>query len=290
MAKIVTIINFKGGVGKTTVAVELSTALARFYGKRTLLADLDPQASATFYVMEQKRWMAWKDTNGTTADLFAQQHRQFPMRKAIVADVIQEKATVPGFDLLPSNPDLVDVDLRLADFMGYTLLQRALDQVQHEYDYIICDCPPNFNPVTKNALWASDAYVVPTLPDFLSTYGISLLQRSVNKLFELTNYTTAFTGPVLGGIVLTRVRATKLHNYYSDQVGFDYPGQVFKQTISDSIAIASAADEHTPLSALKQPKGHTVDLQKQFQNLAEEFMTRINNIRSQYIAEMILSS
>ncbi len=290
MAKTITIINFKGGVGKTTISIELSTALARFYGKRTLLVDLDPQASATFYVMEQNRWVTWKGTNGSTADLFAQQHRHFPIHKAIVQDAIQDKAAVLGFDLLPSNPDLVDVDLRLADFMGYTVLQRALDQVHHEYDYIICDCPPNFNPVTKNALWASDAYVIPTLPDFLSTYGIALLQRSVQKLFAPASHTAAFKGPVLGGIVLTRVKATKLHNYYSDQVGFDYQGQVFKQTISDSIAIAAAADEHTPISALNPPKGHAVELQQQFQNLAGEFITRIYYLRSQYIPEMSLSS
>ena len=130
-------------------------------------------------------------------------------------DAIQDKAAVLGFDLLPSNPDLVDVDLRLADFMGYTVLQRALDQVQHEYDYILCDCPPNFNPVTKNALWASDAYVIPTLADFLSTYGIALLQRSVQKLFAPATHSAErrllqAPGPVLGGIVLTRVKATKV--------------------------------------------------------------------------------
>src|SRR5712691_5853889 len=152
MAKIVTIINFKGGVGKTTVAIEVSTSLARFYGKRTLLVDLDPQASATFYVMEQDQWTKSKSTNGSTYDLFAQQDGHFSIRKAIVQDVVKGKAPVFGFDLLPSNPDLVDVDLRLADFVGYTVLQRYFEQILNEYDYIICDCPPNFNPVTKNAL------------------------------------------------------------------------------------------------------------------------------------------
>src|SRR5260370_7541985 len=104
MAKIVTIINFKGGVGKTTISIELSTALARFYGKRTLLVDLDPQASATFYVMEQKQWLTWKDTNGSTPDLFAQQHRHFPVRKPIVQHSIHNKAPVLRFNLLPPNP------------------------------------------------------------------------------------------------------------------------------------------------------------------------------------------
>src|SRR5436305_12388082 len=82
IAKIVTVINFKGGVGKTTVSVEIATALARFYGKKTLLVDLDPQASATFYVMEQDRWAKWKSENGSTCDLFDQQHRSFPIRRA----------------------------------------------------------------------------------------------------------------------------------------------------------------------------------------------------------------
>jgi len=93
MAKIVTVINFKGGVGKTTVAIEISASLARFYGKRTLLVDLDPQASATFYVMEQDQWMQWKSTRGSTYDLFEQQYGSFPIREAIVQDVLKGKAS-----------------------------------------------------------------------------------------------------------------------------------------------------------------------------------------------------
>jgi cellulose biosynthesis protein BcsQ len=110
----------------------------------------------------------------------------------------------------------------------------------------------------------------------------------VPKLFASTNHTTAFTGPVLGGIILTRIKATNIHNYYCNQVRYDYPGQVFKQVISDSISIAGAADEHTPISALNPPKGHTVDLQQQFQSLAGEFINRIYHLRSQKIQEMSL--
>jgi len=289
MAKIVTIINFKGGVGKTTAAIEISASLARFYGKRILLVDLDPQASATFYVMAQDQWTQWKSTRGSTYDLFEQQHRYFSIRKAIVQDVLKGKAPVFGFDLLPSNPDLIDVDLRLADFMGYTVLQRYFDEIGDEYDYIVCDCPPNFNPVTKNALWASDAYIVPTIPDFLSTYGIGLLERSVQKLFASTNHTRAFSGAILAGILLTRVRATNLHRDYCSQVRFDYTGNVFKQMISDSIVIAAAAADRTPISALNPPKNHAIDLQRQFQSLAGEFISRIHYLCSQKIRVTRLS-
>lgn len=278
MTQIVTIINFKGGVGKTTCAVELATALARHYGKRTLLVDLDPQASATFYVMEQQHWKQWRDTHGTVYHLFNQQSRHFPMHNAIVRDVLQEKSSVFGFDLLPSDPNLVDVDLQLADFVGHTILQRYFDDIRDEYDYIICDCPPNFNPVTKNSLWASDAYVVPTVPDFLSTYGIGLLRRSVNKLFAFGQQSTVFTGPVLGGIILTRIRTNvKLHATYCEQVRYDYAGNVFKHMISDSILVAASADHRLPISAIPLPKGHEVDLQQQFKDIAGEFISRIQH-------------
>jgi len=284
MTKIVTIINFKGGVGKTTCSIEICTSLARFYGKRTLLVDLDPQASATFYVMEQEHWRQWSYRNGSTYNLFEQQGQFFPIRNAIVQDVIQGRSTVFGFDLLPSNPDLIDVDLRLADFMGYTVLQRYFEEIRDDYDYIICDCPPNFNPVTKNALWASDAFVVPTIPDFLSTYGIALLQRSVQKLFAPLGLASVYKGPLLAGILLTRVRShTNLHKAYCQQVHFDYPGMVFKHSISDSIAIASAAYDHMPISALNSPRAHEFELQEQFRGIAGEFISRIQQLRSQKI-------
>lgn len=269
-------------VGKTTCAIELATALARHHGRRTLLVDLDPQASASFYVMEQENWKQWKDARGTTYDLFTHRDYTFPVQNAIVRDVIKGPATVLGFDLLPSHPDLVDVDLSLADFVGYTILQNYLSEVHEEYDYIICDCPPNFNPVTKNSLWASDAYIVPTVPDFLSTYGIGLLQRSVHKLFAPARQpgNQAFQGPVLGGIILTRIKAqVLLHAHYCSQVRIDYPGNVFKHEISDSIRIASAADKRLPISALPSPKGNEIELQQQFKDLAGEFISRIHHLR-----------
>lgn len=280
MAQIITIINFKGGVGKTTCSIEIATALARHYGRRTLLVDLDPQASSTFYVMAQEDWKQWREVKGTTYDIFEQRGRSFPIRNAIVRDVLQGNASVLGFDLLPSSPDLVDVDLRLADFIGHTILQDYFEEVRNDYDYIICDCPPNFNPVTKNSLWASDAYVVPTVPDFLSTYGIGLLQRSVNKLFALTSANSEVTGPVLAGIILTRIKTNvRLHAAYCAQVRNDYPGRVFKHTISDSILVAGAADNRMPISAIPQPKGHEIELQDQFKALAGEFISRIQHVR-----------
>ncbi len=280
MTQIVTILNFKGGVGKTTCSIEIACSLAKHYGRRTLLIDLDPQASATFYVMEQEHWKKWKDVRGTTYNLFEQRNHTFPIHNAIVKDVISGNVLVSGFDLLPSTPDLIDIDLSLADFIGYNILQRYIDDIRSEYDYILCDCPPNFNPVTKNSLWASNAYIIPTVPDFLSTYGIGLLQRSVNKFFSSTSSQQP-PAPVLGGIILTRIKAkTILHATYCEQVRADYPSNVFKHVISDSVKVAEAADNRLPISAVPSPKGHLADIQNQFQALAGEFISRIRHISS----------
>ncbi|GCE13128.1 ParA family protein [Tengunoibacter tsumagoiensis] len=278
MAQIVTIINFKGGVGKTVTSIELATSLARHFGRKTLLIDLDPQASASFYVMEQDHWKMWKNLRGTSANLFEKRDRSFPIHNAIVPDVLQGKAPVIGFDILPSDPNLIDVDLSLADFFGYTILQHYLDELQNDYDYIICDCPPNFNPVTKNSLWASDAYLIPTVPDFLSTYGIGLLQRAVKKLFPAANQQQRFNGPTLVGIVLTRIKQTNLSSTYSDKVIKDYPNQVFTRTISDSVKVAEAADNRLPISAISKPREKEAELQEQFKELAGEFIQRMQNL------------
>ncbi len=285
MAIIVTIINFKGGVGKTTCSVEIAAALAKHYGRRTLLVDLDPQASATFYLMEQSDWKSQRDRCGSTFELFDTHNGNFAARNAIVHDVIRRqsgKETVIGCDLLPSSPDLIDVDLRLVDFVGHTILQHHFDTLRDEYDFIICDCPPNFNPVTKNALWASDIYVVPTIPDFLSTYGIGVLQRSVHKLFTSTIPSPVFTGPMLGGIILTRLKTnTRLHTNYREQLHYDYPGMVFRHVISDSILIADAADKRLPISAIPAPNERERELQQQFLGVTEEFISRVRHISAQ---------
>lgn len=274
MAKVVTVINCKGGVGKTTLAVEGATALARFYGKRVLLVDLDSQASASVYLMEESEWTEWIRTHGSTYEVFAQRkqgknQKPFASASALVKEVLAAKTTtVAGVDLFPSNPDLFDLDLSLSDFISYNLLQKQLEPLHNDYDYIICDCPPTFNPVTKNALWASDAYVVPTVPDFLSTYGITVLDRAISHLFAQTKVSP----PHLAGIILTRVdKRPTMHKEYCEYVRKKYGSLVFSQEISDAVAVSEAVKKHLPISA----SPHEDKLQMQFCLLAKEWIERI---------------
>ena len=121
MARVISFINFKGGVGKTTCTVEIAVCLARYHTKRVLLIDLDPQTNATFYLLEQPFWMEWVERQGSLKDLFEDfiAHRYtFRIDRAIVQNVAAGGLAVEGLDLLPSHLSLVTIDERLAGISG----------------------------------------------------------------------------------------------------------------------------------------------------------------------------
>ncbi|MBI3014253.1 MAG: AAA family ATPase [Candidatus Tectomicrobia bacterium] len=117
MAKIVSFINFKGGVGKTTTAVEIAVSLAAHHGKRVLLVDLDPQTNATFYLVREADWASWVQERGSLKDLFDAVlggDRPCEIRNAIMQTVAAGGLAIPGLHLPPSHLELISVDLRLA--------------------------------------------------------------------------------------------------------------------------------------------------------------------------------
>ena len=146
MARIIAIANQKGGVGKTTTAVNLAAALAQS-GSRVLLVDLDAQGNATMGSGVDKR-----ELSASTCDvLLEEQHAD----AAIVT-------TPEGFDLLPGNTDLTAAEIELMDEEGREQrLKRALDPLRTKYDFIIVDCPPALSLLTLNALTAADSVLVP---------------------------------------------------------------------------------------------------------------------------------
>ena len=204
-ATVISVVNMKGGVGKTTVAVNLAAYLARDHGKKILLVDLDPQSNASLSLMPEKAWSAWADTNGTMADVFGVGAKRKPdtdharLEHCIVHDVVPE---IPGLDLLPSHLRLTFLDLDLAARPGRErILTRKLTKVLDAYDLILCDCPPNLQTATQNALYASDYYLVPMQPDFLSSVGLSLLLDRLAYLKEELEFKIKCLG-----VVFSRVR------------------------------------------------------------------------------------
>ncbi len=200
--RIVSVINYKGGVGKTTLTANLGAELA-FRGKKVLLIDLDAQASLTFSFIRPEEWQKyfegsrtikkWFDAllEGNTTPLSSLVHT--PER---VGDRLQGRGRL---DIICSHLGLINVDLELATQLGgaslaqtkknFLKVHRRLaeglaEAAFSEYDLILIDCPPNFNIVTKTAIVASDGVLIPARPDYLSTIGIDYLLRSLRRLVK----------------------------------------------------------------------------------------------------------
>jgi len=185
MTKVVSFINLKGGVGKTTTAVNIAATLARS-GNSVLLIDLDPQTNATVSVIDQETWQSRHNEGQTLYHLFDDMlngTNHFSVSEAIMTGV----GGVKGLDLLPSSLHLVEIQDAIPDMDNKAYVSHvdvvgnAISEVSGGYDYVIVDCPPNLGAITLNGINISDYYVVPTVPDILSKIGISLIVNRINN-------------------------------------------------------------------------------------------------------------
>lgn len=250
-ATIISLVNMKGGVGKTTVAVNLAAHLARDHGKRVLLVDLDPQTNASLSLMPEKAWEKWAQENGTMADVFeldAKRKREddhSKLRQCIVPSVVPE---IPGLDLVPSHLKLTFLDLDLAARPGRErIFTRKLAKVVEDYDVILCDCPPNLQTATQNALFASDWFLVPMQPDYLSSIGLSLLLDRLDYLKQELEFKIRCLG-----VVFSRVRG---HVNFHQETMRRLPTEkgfrklhFFKTVVPENITISEAPMEAKPVA------------------------------------------
>lgn len=198
--KVVAVINYKGGVGKTTVTANLSAELA-WRGYNVLMIDLDPQTNLTFSFVRPDDWQKSLADNKTIKQSFDSliDGSSFDINTLIVAPSrVQQRLAGKGkLHLISSHLGLINVDLELATLLAganmkqskknFLKVHRRLadglsDIPDAKYDVILIDCPPNFNIVTKTAIVASNFILVPTRPDYLSTLGIDYLIRNMNEL------------------------------------------------------------------------------------------------------------
>lgn len=200
MTKVVAFVNLKGGVGKTTLAVNFA-AYCVDKKQRTLLIDVDPQTNASLWVMGFDGWKSHSDKKGTVADLMGVgNHKKAQGKKKTASDVIVQNAQNFGFDLIPSHLDLFTIDFDLASAQNKVeSLKIAVESVLKNYDVVVIDCPPNLTVPTQSALAFATHFVVPTAADFLSAIGIALLiNRVKEKGEELDNL------PKLAGVVISK--------------------------------------------------------------------------------------
>lgn len=231
--KVVSVINYKGGVGKTSLTANLAAELA-FRGKKVLLLDLDAQASLTFSMIAPDEWKEKYSDSSTIKTWFD----SFDLGNSIsLKSIVHTPPRINSrlgksggrIDIIYSHLGLINVDLELATLLGganlaqskknFLKIHRRLAEglkvfSEDEYDLLLIDCPPNFNIVTKTAIIASDYILVPARPDYLSTLGIDFLIASLNGLVaEYNEYAALDQGekiaaikPMLLGVVFTMIQ------------------------------------------------------------------------------------
>ena len=229
MGKIITFANQKGGVGKTTSAVNIAASLG-VLGKNVLLLDLDPQGNSTSGV-----GVAKKNLKYTSAEVL--------LDGINAADAVI-KTKFAGLSLIPSNIGLAGSELDLFGMdHGEGCLKKAIENIKEHYDYIIIDCPPSLGMLTLNALVASDGVVVPMQCEFYALEGLSQLMITIGKIKQRYNPSLFVCGILItmynGRLVLSTQVISELKKHYSDKL--------FKTTISRNVKLSEAPGFGVPV-------------------------------------------
>lgn len=213
MAKVVAFINFKGGVGKTSNVVNLGAVLARDFGKKVLIVDLDAQCNATYWLLREKARRAVHDApQRTTCQIFLDHlvgTQIFDFDEAVIPGVPRSDAGNPHLatlDLLPAHVNLIDMEDRLSArsmHPYFTFLDKTLRPHAKVYDYVFLDCPPNIYNVAKNALFFADAFVVPYRPDYLSLSGLHVFATVVQRFQnQVSGFKPRHSRPLIAAVIV----------------------------------------------------------------------------------------
>ncbi|SFV56554.1 Chromosome (plasmid) partitioning protein ParA [hydrothermal vent metagenome] len=237
MVNIISIANQKGGVGKTTTSVNLSSALAKL-NKKVLLIDIDPQGNATMGSGIDKH-----NTLHTICEVL--------LGESDIKSAIYK--TEYNFDVLSSNTNLVAAEVNLINLENKeTVLKSILNEIKDNYDYIIIDCPPSLNMLTINAFVASNSVIIPMQCEYYALEGLSSLIMTIEKIKEQSN-------PQLKIMGLLRTMydgRNNLSNEVSLQLLEHFPKQVFKTVISRNVKLAEAPSFGVPvIEYAKSSKG-----------------------------------
>jgi len=230
LTRTIAIVNQKGGVGKSTTAVNLGASLAML-GCRVLLVDIDPQGNTTSGLGVDKRAL--------TIDIYSVLLGDAPLEGAIV------ETGVPNLELVPATIQLAGAEIELVSTLSReTRLRRALEAVSGRYDYVIVDCPPSLGLLTLNALTAAGEVLIPVQAEYYALEGLSALTTVVGRIREVLN-------PQLhiSGVLVTMYDGrTRLATEVLDEVHTHFPSQVFRTQIPRNIRLSEAPSYGKPVA------------------------------------------
>lgn len=278
-AKIISLINMKGGVGKTTLAVGLAWELAKKY--RVLLVDIDPQFNATQWVVDAEEYLNWVRTKHTIFNVFqptaltstAAGHAGTAARIAkpsASTTIIPVQKNGVRLDIVPSILELMKLDA--APRGTENRLRVFLEKVRTNYDHILIDCPPTASLFSYSAFLASDAYLVPVKPDPLSVLGLPLLERAMLDYEERSGQEL----PRLG-LVFTQVRQTDAMVSTMEVVRRSYPGEVFEHMIAQTTGVAEAVEQNMPLQFYPKA-GKLTEVKDALVGICKEYVERVEDL------------
>lgn len=281
MAHVVACINLKGGVGKTHTTVALAEFSSAVFRKNVLVIDLDPQTNATIMLINEEKWKQLNRQGHTLARLFQDavepEKAQFDLQKTLQRNVSNVR-DVRSVDLLPSSLDLIDVQDRLASVPSgkfyatnpIDLLRRQVRDILDNYDLVLIDCPPNLGIVTLNGLRIASGYIIPTIPDILSTYGIPQI---VTRVREFSQQIGEPIEPL--GIVASKFRVQNLlHVETVKQLRKEQDAPFFQTIIPENADISRAAESTLSLGTLTQKYGKK-DVVDVYRSLTNELWKRL---------------
>ena len=251
MGKIVAIANQKGGVGKTTTTINLSTILAK-KGKKVLMVDTDPQGNAT-------------------SGLGIDKSVHFSVYDVIINDVEIENTLqttmVKNLDVCPSNINLAGAEVELVSMMSREQrLKEKLDCIKDKYDYIIIDCPPSLGLITLNAFTASDSVLIPVQCEYYALEGLGQLINTINLVKKHLNPNLEIEGALL---TMFDIR-TNLSNQVVKEESKYFENRVYKTVIPRNVRLSEAPSYGMPIS-IYDPKSKGA---KSYEKFAKEFLKK----------------
>ena len=278
--QVVALMNMKGGVGKTTLAIYLSHSLAAFHGKKVLLVDVDPQFNATQSLVGNSIYLTHLQADKPTIlDIFLPQRPgavrtvsgHSPVRGGLalqdcLLNVMFDPTTGGRLDIIPSHLNLLEV--QNSERQTEVLLQRFLEQRASGYDFVFLDCPPTISVFTQAAFLASHKYLVPLKPDPLSVIGLPLLEKWLADYSYITTRTVEKVG-----LVFTMVRnpQPKQMQAVIEDIRKTRGAEVFAGVLSLADAVASSVAPKKPVT-IRQP---TSKSSLEVKAIAEEFLLRV---------------